>query len=270
MSPTEDDLRAALRQGEGDSVSPDQTIALVGARRAKRRTTLLATAAAVVFVGALATGIGLVSDNSDSGSASSNQAVKMAPQTSQSVAGQLPGNDHAAAPASGGGHCPSSPTHQLLPGGGSPGQFGSGGKLFPKAVRTLVVCGYTSGPQTKPQLPGREVLTGSAAQQIVTSLENASKSRPAGACPDYEPAIQRSLLFVATATDGTVERQVSVTLSGPTCRVIVTNGTAVRYGWSAPTSYAPSLRDLPPTVGGSQPPLSPPAGGNQKNGSPAR
>ena len=97
--------------------------------------------------------------------------------------------------------CPSSPSQQLLPGGGSPGQFGASGPLFDKPVASLVLCGYSFGPNVSATSPahGRKVVSGTAAQQLVTSLENAPKRRPTGACPDYRLAVTRTLVIIGAS-----------------------------------------------------------------------
>ncbi|MDT4951126.1 MAG: hypothetical protein QOJ37_3721, partial [Pseudonocardiales bacterium] len=60
MSPTEFDLRAALRDGEGDGVDVDRVVAGGRARRTHRRSQLLSTAAVVAFVAAAGTGGALI------------------------------------------------------------------------------------------------------------------------------------------------------------------------------------------------------------------
>ena len=74
MSPTENDLRAALRDGEGDG--PDASrIVIAGQRaRARRRTQLVNTAVAVALVGGLGTAGTLLLGNGDDASHSSSEA----------------------------------------------------------------------------------------------------------------------------------------------------------------------------------------------------
>ena len=137
--------------------------------------------------------------------------------------------------------CPASLPRQLLPGGGSPGQFGSGGRLFAQPVSTLVVCAYGARPSTP--APNRLVLTGARAQQLVDSLENAAKTRTPS-CPVERTGPSRNYALIGMTAGGGTLRTVTVELAVPPCQSKITNGTAVRYSWDPPLSLSVALTRL--------------------------
>jgi len=136
------------------------------------------------------------------------------------------------------------PKRYLLPGGGGTGQFGSTQSLFPKPVAKVIVCGYSQA-----KLLGANELSGVTATALVQGMESSAPgSSPTGAenCP---PRSGTTLDIIATATDGSTLPDVTGDVSG--CQgAQLTNGTAVRFGWSVPAWL--TLNASPsPTMSGS-------------------
>lgn len=279
MSPTEFDLRAALHDGEGDRVDVDRVVAGGQARRAQRRIQVLSTSAVVVFVAAASTGAALLWGGSDSGgpvgsnadrraaggqvgdarrAAPSLGSIPAATDPSATMAASAPARRDAAIA------CPTSMPHLLLPGGGSPGQFGSDGPMFAKPVDSIVVCSYGSPLRAAgPVRPARLVLTGGSATALATSLENASKTNASESCASIRPADEHSLAIIGVTAKGTELATITTTLTSPPCNVQVTNGTAVRYDWAPPAGLQVVLSTLTPRPAGNVTvPRVPPTGRN--------
>jgi hypothetical protein len=273
MSPSESDLRAALRHGEGDVPNVDVVIAGAREARAQRRGRLLSVAAVTVLVAGAATGGAVLFGGSGSndvdhgGGMRAPGATPSPPEVSSTASGAAGGAGGTAATGSAPA-CPTSLPRYLLPGGGSPGQFGSTGPLFSKPVATVVVCGYGAEAQAvghNPSIPARLVLTGARATQLADSLENAPTQLAHVNCPDIVAGDARALAMIGVAADGSEVGTVTANLTQPACNVRVTNGTAVRYNWQPPASIQPVLITLTPQLPHS---LSPGPGKSTMNGSP--
>lgn len=261
MSPSEFDLRAALRDGEGDGVNVERVIAGAQAQRARHRTWLLSAAAAVVVAG-VGTGSAVVwgggsgagphAESAASGASHGSIPGLAGPAhttTRGSVAAgpeQPAPSPNSAASIAATATCPSTYPHYLLPGGSSPGQFGSDGPLFSKPVVALVVCGYGTPQEAAnlkpPARPGRLVFTGSQATQLAASLENASKTPGTESCA----GTPNELAMVGVSADGTTGGTITTTVTDTGCDVQITNGTAVRYNWQPPSKIAPVIANLTP------------------------
>jgi hypothetical protein len=252
MSPTESDLRASLRDGEGDVPDVDRIMAGGAAARSQRRSRILSTAAAVVIVAGVAVGgVAFASHHGNGDHNADNRRTAAAaaggggaPAGGTAAGANAPGTARSSAagapvvpaPADAKaslapGQCPASFPHTVLPGGGSPGQFGASGSLFTKPVASIVVCTYAATSS-----PARTVLNGAAARSLASSLDNASKTPFRGMCPDYIRADAPSLAIIATATDGSALPAVTTSLGRPACATQISNGTVVRYDWSPPAS----------------------------------
>lgn len=250
MSPSEFDLRAALHDGEDDArLDVDHVVAGARGRLAQRRVRVLSAAAAVVVVagaGVAAASIrgGGSAPRAGSGSPSSRGSAAPTPAATRPTPHRAAG---ASTPARA---CPETYPQVLLPGGGSPGQFGSDGAMFAKPVATLFVCGYGSGFTPGTVVPAVRVYTGSSAAALAASIEKAARTPPAERCPAIVLASQNRLVLAALATDGSRERVVTTTLTVPTCGVRLTNGTAIRYAWQPPGEYEAQLLALRPAPAG--------------------
>jgi hypothetical protein len=253
MSPTESDLRSSLRDGEGDVPNVNRIMAGAQAARSQRRSRILSTAAAVVVVAGVSIGgVEFARHNGNGPShdrtvdtaggapvaaaaASGGSANGAASKAAASAAANVPAARSGATSATA-GHCPASFPHTVLPGGGSPGQFGASGTLFTKPVASIVVCTY--GGQSSPV---RSVFDGAPARSIASSLEDASKTPFRGMCPDYIKADAPSLAIIGIATDGTALPTVTTSLGRPACATQISNGTVVRYDWTPPASLNSAL-----------------------------
>jgi hypothetical protein len=261
MSPTEFDLRAALHDGDDDNLNVDQLVLGARARAAQRRVRMMSTAAIVLVVASAGVG-GTLLVRSGSDTKSAADAKHGTTSDLGSVYGAASGNGGglAAAPSAPAAPralaeksapgCPAALPTYLLPGGGSPGQFGADGPLFSKPVSTVVVCAYDTSlrPASRgSQHPARLVLHDGQATQLAASLENARKTRKQELCPYIRSADQRPIAVIGIGTDGNRVGTVTTTLSEPACNVVVTNGTAIRYQWTPPKDLANVLDELTPT-----------------------
>lgn len=246
MSPSEADLRAALSDGDGEGAGPnvDVVIATARAQRGRRRTRLLGGLAVAAVVAGLGFGVAQLGGGGSQNSSNGASVAGAAAGGAAHGAAKSPASAPYAGPPGAGTPCPSSAPRYALAGGGSPGQFGSGGALFDKQVSALVVCAYSSGIASG--TPARVVLHGSAAQQVVTSVEHAAKQPSTGSCPLYRLAGARQLALIGVAADGTTATAVTAPLGVPSCAARVTNGTAIRYDWSPPAVLVTALGKAAP------------------------
>lgn len=242
MSPDEFDLRNALREGEGAGVDPDVVIARAVAYRHARRARLGSIAAGIVAVAAIGVG-GATLLGRDNG----HQASEAARTASRAGAGSAGSADSAgsaggyAGPSAKAGPraqadavtCPAAPPRLMLPGGGGSGQFGSAGSLFSGAVESVEVCGYAGSAP-----PAETVLGPSDGRELAASMDAASTRPIPSAC--IAQLANVSLVVYAFGADGKAMDPVVVS----TCGSMVTNGTAIRYGWSPPASLTSFLASL--------------------------
>lgn len=245
MSPSEHELRAALRDGEGDGVDAGAVIAHARAVRHTRRVRLASLAAAVVAVGAVGTGGALLAGHSSTsqnkaasspllgvvqGAASSEPAVA-APARSASA--------HGGASSPGAvDRCPAALPQLAIPGGGGTGQFGGSDPLFAGAVVSLDVCGYRAQTAAGTMaLRDSITLSDGQARELVGSL-NAASTKPRELLCVHGPARALAIYARTASSDLPV---VTVHLD---CRGMSTNGTAVRYGWQPPPDLAAIVNTL--------------------------
>ena len=237
MSPSEHDLRAALRHGEHEATQDLDVDRLVTAgrdRARQRRVRLLSGAAAVLVVAAAGTGSALLRGGSSDGPI----AVK-APESAGGT-----GGTHSGSVPAGAATCPATlparvprggaqPPGGLTPlgGTGSRTSAASRGKLFAEPVDHFLVCAYSESTAAKPI--GLTV-SGPTADALRTSLDDAATTRPATACPTIVRADERQLAIIGITAGGKRLPVVTATINAVPCRVVVTNGTATRYGWTPP------------------------------------
>ncbi len=239
MSPSEFDLRAALREGDGDVRPPDADAIIARAEgiRRSRRVRFAQLAAAVVVTGLVGVGaVALRAGGHTSGAGSSANLGESAGQQysarsdgtpAAGVAAPVPsaaGNDAAA--GTGAAACPATPPRLAAPGGGGTGQFGGDGPMFAGAPASVTVCVYRSGAVT-----GTGTVTGRDAAEVATTL-NAAATRNTASCPVPSEATRGAqILLLGSAADGTPLPMVLGQLS---CPNFTTNGTSVRYLWTPP------------------------------------
>lgn len=272
MSPSESDLRAALRAGEPEgngAVNADDIIWSVKGRQARRRNLALSMAAAVVVVGGIAGGVAaLGGGNGGSGGSSGggsggggayNAAGSNTSAASHGAESSAAGGTAASrVPGVGGAqsaavNCSPEPERVALPGGGSPGQFGASGPLLSRTPTSYAICVYSltlnTGTHVHHAKPQSVVVTGPAAEQLTTSLRNASTTPQPVACPMIRTSRQVTIVMTPITADGTNLKSITASTSVPACNTQVTNGTAVRYDWQVPSRLQ---RELDLTVVGSR------------------
>jgi hypothetical protein len=245
VSPSEADLRAALRDGEGDRVDPYDIIHAVRERRAHRRTVLLSAAAAVVFVGAAAAG-GAALFNSGSGN--NNGGANLA---GGNGGGALNAAGNSSQPMRRGAqtaaHKPGfvsmcvSPQIRRTPTNGNE----SSGSLLSGPVTSFVVCATpesSTGSGHTPQTASPVTVTGAAARSLVASLSNAATSPVRTVCPFSNATTRITLLMTPVTAAGEHLPALSATIESAACGAMVTNGTTTRYGWRLPPRVATLLR----------------------------
>jgi hypothetical protein len=238
MSPSEDQLRAALRDGEGGSLDVDTVIQRARAHGAARREhrVRLASAAAIAAVVAgvgVTAGIVLSSGNhTRSSNAAGSANLPKADSTQAYAAGQ--------GQASGALACPTTLPALATPRSGT-------GRLFASPPTTMQVCAY---PETIPANASnsRPVLQSTSfdrsdATTIANSLEGASTAPSLGPCPLFKTSNGRVLVFIATSADETMGPVEATVLQNP-CNLSVTNGKAVRYNWTPPPVLSSFLNEL--------------------------
>lgn len=267
MSPTEFELRAALRDGEGgDCGTPLDVDSIIGhaesVRRQRRGRLLGGATAAVVVAGVGVTGAVLAWG----GGSGSSPASPSRPN------GQVYGAMNDASPSAEGLHatngsavaadCPAAVPRLNLPGGGGTGQFGADDAVFARSVTRVLVCAYGSQElvATSGAAPAGTVLSGTDATTLAGSLNDAAAptSGAAHACPDFRTADgPQEYVLIGYDSSGAALPAVVVTLGDNPCLDKATNGTAVRPSWSPPASLQATFSGLAAKVGTGPPRVQP-------------
>ena len=260
MSPSESDLRAALRDGEGDDFHLDRLILVAQSDAARRRTRLLTTAA-VVAVLACAGGGGVLLANSGDGARSSS-----APGAAFGAGGNS-GNSANGNGAAGGARVPVQEQRSLAGGSSAaascPGTVAdainagpkttltTGTQVFAARVTRVLVCSYGYPDQVAQPSPSAAPtsleLRGAAADRLVASLERASTSKPTGMCPLVRTPAS-PLVMIGIAADGSVAGTASTVLGSPVCNVVVLSAGTRRYSWTPPAELGPMVHQIPQTA----------------------
>lgn len=236
MTPSENDLRAALRHGEADATAGPDVDRIIGAgrdRATQRRVRLLSGAAVVAVVTAAGVGGALLAGRGDKHERIAvGQKDNVPAQHAGTDGTALTGSARPAGPAGpvGPANCPSALPNPTASGNGIGAPANTSGRLFGKPVVALVVCSYAEGESASS--PATTVLQGPQAVVLRTSLENAAKFRPAINCPTLIRADERSLAIYGVRSDGDRLTPVITKINAVPCRVIVTNGATTRYDWS--------------------------------------
>ena len=237
MSPSEFDLRAALREGEGDGIDAGRLIANANRIRRDRRrriNTGLGIAAVVGVLGTFGALIGTSGGGGDStagGSAASRQdfgAAATRPSSNAAAHGRdtslapvpsPPGRRSHGMTAQAGRACPATPVHIMRPGAISTAD----NRLFPAHLAAISACAYPASGTTV----GGAFVTGAAAQSLARALDSApAVPAPSGACG--APFAGRGTVQLQVYdSSGTALAPVTVV---PSCnQAKVTNGTVTKY-----------------------------------------
>ena len=239
MSPSEFDLRAALREGEGDGDGIDAGSLIANANRIRRErrrriNTGLGIAAVVGVLGTFGALIGTLGGGGESAggeSAASKQVVAGAasrPSGDDAAYGRAhtlapvpspPGRPSHGVTAQAGRACPATPVHIMRPGAISTADD----RLFPADLAAISACAYPASGTTV----GGAFVTGAAAQSLARALDSApAVPAPSGACG--APFAGRGTVQLQVYdSSGTALAPVTVV---PDCnQAKVTNGTVTKY-----------------------------------------
>ncbi|HEY8300291.1 MAG TPA: hypothetical protein VIG48_00185 [Jatrophihabitans sp.] len=230
MSPSESQLRAALREGAGRGVDADLIIAKAERHRRVRRQRITYAAAAVVVTACVGVGGTLLAHHGSSGdttgsndSAAGGAAAASAARSNAPRAASTPA---ASSPRAGGlaepkvAACPPPPSRAVVPVG--PGV--ARGPLLPPRVSTITACSYQAGTRA----PRSVVLDGVQAQSLATALNHGSVTptqHPRSCTAADDRGGQVSLL----AADANGRRAKTVLVTVRCSRAVATNGAATRY-----------------------------------------
>lgn len=255
MSPSESDLRAALREGEGDRLDPDDIILSVRHVRARRRNMLLSAAAAVVVVGGTASGVTALVN---SGKSPTRPASAGAPQSANAAGPNRIGSNSANVPASKAPHSLGTmPGVQIIPscrpfkslGGQTPPGPPPSGSLVSGPVKEFFVCAYSiAGPEPS-AVPQPVVVSGLAARQLLHSLQNLPATSAPRDCPKIASTRGTAVRIIPITPSGRQLPAITANIGRLACDTVVTNGSAVRYGWQLPPHVAALLRLQPGSFG---------------------
>ena len=254
MSPSEADLRAALREGEGDGVDANDIIWSVRHTRARRRSMLLSAAAAVIVVAATAAGVtalvhGAGSPNGASGAAAQGNGNGGGTAAAGSSSTSVPARTHPQPALPGGGArepgMEIAPRCGVLGGPASPGRARASGSLVPGPVREFFVCAYSNFPPPSPAMPPHVRITGPAARQIAESLRKLTANSMPPDCPEVSSSGNTAINLLPISPTGRQLPDITVKIGLPACATTVTNGPITRYGWRLP----PSVKALLPRPG---------------------
>lgn len=258
MSPSEDQLRAALQHGEGEHLDVDELLLRAAATRHARRVRTGAITAAVLAVAGI--GLGSVIAFGDRGGhpaagsgSTPRAATDVLPSSSVPPSTSADGSPTGSAPMS--PHpsvtCPPMLPTVTVPAGESTAT--AHGPLFTQPVAAVTVCAYFSATGSPVTAGGATVsvhLTGSDAAALAASLERASTVRlEGGLCPDMIALSARTLAVFGVIADGTALRPVVIPIDRPySCNPPVTNGAAVRFNWVPDRVLGPYLVKLQQTT----------------------
>jgi hypothetical protein len=225
MGPNEAQLRAALHEGEGESLDATALIShAVHVRRDRRRrvTSIVGAAVVVAVVGLGTAGLVALGRGGDQGAASAGgqgaassvaadaAGGKAAEKNPASAASSKQAGTHPGLPA-----CPATPTHYRLP--------GAGGLLFDRPVEAMRMCAYPDGPA-----PTAATITGAEARSLANTLNTGSRTPVASVkCPAIAGNGWGTIELLAVDASGAAFKPVVITVgcgSSP-----ATNGTALRF-----------------------------------------
>ena len=230
MSPSESELRAALRAGQGEALDTERVISRAQVARRQRQVRYASVAAVTAIVAGVGVAAGIALSGGD------RPALN-------TVAGGSAGSAAAAPRAAGGVLSPSGTMAAMqcpaiLPVLRTAPAYAPA-PLMPEPVASITVCLYaeTGGPPLRDRGGATitESIGGEQATTLAESLNNASTVKQGRMCPLYRTANGRTLLMTGIRADGTELPPVEASVLQNPCGQAVTNGTAVRYDWAPPS-----------------------------------
>ena len=251
MSPSEADLRAALRDGEGDGVDPYDIISNVRHARARRRSMLLSAAAAVVVAGTVA-GVTALVHGTGPGSPSSATANGAATHGSMSGGGSTAASSRPAAEKPSRPGLGREPGMQIAPvcgpAGASPADRAhSFGSLLAGPVDEFVVCAHSIAAAPPTSVAHQVRITGQAAGLLAESIRNLTATSMPPGCPQVMSTGNPALDIVPITRAGKYLPTLTARIGLPVCSTTVTNGRITRYDWHIPPRVAALLPRTPGT-----------------------
>ena len=244
MSPSEFELRDALRHGEDDAhVDASAIMSRADGIRRERRVRYLTTAAAAIVVAGVSTAVVVTSGESNH-SATSN-ADGYADQSGKGAGGgvaQPPQLNGVNTAGSGATACTPSPAAIGVP----TDSAAKSRSFFTASVTAITVCAYTNdstGRFAFDTINGHRstMLTGANAQAVARSLDSAATVQTALPCPLLP--VQLTLTLRPLYADGSAGPLILASIQPP-CGLPTTNGTVVRYAWDPPPALEPFLRSV--------------------------
>lgn len=262
MSPSESDLRAALRHGEhADDLDVDGIVAAGRAARG-RRTRLLSAAAAAVVVAGVGVGVSLTAGGGNGPTGPVAERSRTAPSTSshrpagttQAVTGKSPGPAVVQPDINQGTQTVTTPFSNCSPpslhsphGGtiaGTP-SVDTSGPLFPRAVTKIDVCVNGATLQVSGSAASQVTLTGSSADTVVASLQRTTRHAAQRPCPAVAVHPDYSIAIVGYDAAGTAMPEVASVVRTGACDTTVTNGKVTRHDWTIPAVLANLIHTRP-------------------------
>jgi hypothetical protein len=254
MTWDESELRAALHEGEGQTLSPGHIMALGEARQQRRHDRIRTAAVAVVVTGLFGGGVGALTQlggSSESGgsSNSANGGNSLSQYGGDKAAGGVAAPDAstadkrtahgskplAPAPAAGAeGSSTPCPAHPAAVRWSADKTANTTAPLFPDNITSIRLCGYRGKWHGVQKLSGESTLRGAQAQELADSVNASPAGARAISCPP--PMYSRSVVLypLSGTTPG------AAVLLDATCGIDVTDGQAQRLIWNPPGD----LRDL--------------------------
>jgi len=249
VSPSEEQLRRALREGESAGPDVDDVVTRAVAFRRARRTKIASTVAVVAVVAGVGTGVGVL--GSGGGTDHRNSSLDSRPAERY---GGAPGSNSvgkassdAADDAGGGAAAPvaaPTPCPAALPRiAFSPATSAA---LFATPVAELTVCGYLGTGavvrDASTQQPLAHTYSGKQATTIATAANAAATKSTTVGCGAIAASTVHSLLLLAKDTTGTALPPVLVGVGA--CDKSLSNGSSTRYDWQEPSDLTPFVREL--------------------------
>jgi hypothetical protein len=109
--------------------------------------------------------------------------------------------------------------------------------VFGPNVTAISVCSYGSELADMKSVHHSHTravaVTDQKARDLVHSL-NSAATRPPSICPQFRPQQVQHYVLIGQTAEGKLTEPVEITLSANRCQTTVTNGSALRYGWTPP------------------------------------
>ncbi|HJQ43653.1 MAG TPA: hypothetical protein VJ831_11255 [Jatrophihabitantaceae bacterium] len=249
MSPSEESLRRALHDGEGDDLDPAFVVMRAESYRRARRGRISGIVAAATVVAGIGIGTGVVVTNGNgtshkTGNASAGGAAQSEKDASTQFGVQGGSTEYGSVQSPPNGvRAPalsSSVCADTIPLAGEPPRAKVAQHFFAAQVTSAVVCAYKTpdGGYTRSL-----AVSGENAQTLARSLDLApTTALPCPMIASKETATVNLVIWARYAS-GAAPAPVVVSTQ-TTCRTQLTNGVAVRYSWNPPQPVAVFIAEV--------------------------